>query len=363
MLHADPARLLAGRLPAPASPGVGRALRALGLAAAALSLVLACLAPPAAAEDADPAAPRVRHWSAEWPDTDFANRAADLTEIVSGGVPRDGIPALDRPPARPAAETDLPDREPVLVVELPGAPARAWPLRHLMWHEIVNEEIAGRPITVTWCPLCNSAIVFDGRVGERRLTFGVTGKLRRSDLVMYDRQTESWWQQIEGRALAGALAGARLDTVPSWVESFERFRARRPDGLVMAEPEGFDRPYGLNPYRGYDSGIPFLYTGEGPPHGIWPTARVVRVGERVWPLERLREAGELEEAGYRLVWRAGMASALDAETVAEGRDVGMIRVYDAATGAPARAEVMFAFAFHAFHPDGVWMIDPDGGDG
>ncbi len=362
--------MLRPALPGLSAPAVGRALRALGLAAALASVAIACVTPTARAAEpgpaveagkaADPAANRVRHWSKSWPRTDFSRRAADLTEIMSGGVPRDGIPALDAPETLPVAETALPDNEPVLVLELEGAPARAWPLRYLMWHEIVNDTVAGRPVAATWCPLCNAARVFDAGHDGRTLTFGVTGKLRASDMIMYDRETESWWQQIEGRALAGALAGETLETLPARVESFARFRDENPEGEVMAEPEGWNRPYGANPYARYDTGIPFLYNGDPPPHGIYPLARVVRVGDRAWPLERLSAAGELEEAGARLVWSPGMASALDAETIAEGRDVGMVRVYDAETGAPVAAEVLFAFAFHAFVPEGEWMLGPDG---
>ncbi|MEM1313848.1 MAG: DUF3179 domain-containing (seleno)protein, partial [Pseudomonadota bacterium] len=147
--------------------------------------------------------------------------------------------------------------------------------------------------------------------------------------------------------------------LPSWLEDWAGFAARRPDGVVMAEPTAWRRDYGRNPYAGYDSTyVPFLYRGEGPPHGIAPLARVVRVGDRAWPLQRLRAAGALEEAGVRLVWTGGQASALDSPVIAEGRDVGTVRVFDAATGAPAVAEVVFAFAFHAFEPEGTWMLGP-----
>ncbi|MGR3717795.1 MAG: DUF3179 domain-containing (seleno)protein, partial [Thermohalobaculum sp.] len=109
-------------------------------------------------------------------------------------------------------------------------------------------------------------------------------------------------------------------------------------------------------YAGYDSGVPFLYRGEMPPHGIDPVARVVRVGNRAWPLTRLAEAGEITEAGYRLSWAEGQASALDTRAIGQGREVGDVRVFDAATGAGVIHEVVFAFAFHAFEPDGIWMM-------
>jgi len=296
-------------------------------------------------------------WEAEWPRTDCAKTSIDLGEVFSGGPPKDGIPAIDDPAMGRAADVELPPREPVLVLELEGETPRAWPLRYLTWHEIVNTRIGGRPVTATFCPLCNSALVFDGRVGGRELSFGVSGKLRHSDMIMYDRQTESWWQQFHGEAVVGELTGARLTVLPSWLEDWAGFQARHPDGLVMLEPTAWTRSYGVNPYAGYDSSpTPFLYRGEAPPHGVPALSRVVRVGARAWPLERLREAGEIEEAGLRLVWREGQASALDSRVMAEARDVGTVRVFHAGTGAPAVAEVVFAFAFHAFEPEGTWML-------
>ena len=130
---------------------------------------------------------------------------------------------------------------------------------------------------MTFCPLCNSAIVFDRRVQGQVLDFGVTGQLRNSDMVMYDRQTFTWWQQAVGQGIVGELTGVELTVFPSWMESFADFQARNPTGVVMDEPK-YSRPYGNNPYRGYDSSArPFLFNGEFPPHGIEPLARVVRV--------------------------------------------------------------------------------------
>jgi hypothetical protein len=293
---------------------------------------------------------------AQWPNTDFDNATVDLSEIISGGVGRDGIPAIDDPGFLPAAEEDgLEPMEPVLTLDLEGAPARAYPLRYLTWHEIVNDEVAGIPVAVTFCPLCNTALVFDRRVEGETLTFGVSGNLRHSDMVMFDRQTESWWQQAVGEGIVGDYAGVSLEPLVSWTESWESFREVHPDGLVMAQPSA-NRPYGRNPYVGYDSNSePFLYFGERPPHGIDPVARVVRVGDRAWPLARLAQEGEIAEAGVTISWRAGKASALDTARISEGRDVGQIRVRDE-TGSDVVHDVMFAFAFHAFWPDGEWML-------
>ena len=140
--------------------------------------------------------------STEWPKTDFSKTLVDLSEIQSGGPPKDGIPPIDEPSFDSADEADtwLDPREPVVVVSL-NQQVKAYPLQILTWHEIVNDELGGVPISVTFCPLCNATIVFDRRLGERVLDFGTTGRLRKSDLVMYDRQTESWWQQFTGQAI------------------------------------------------------------------------------------------------------------------------------------------------------------------
>lgn len=293
----------------------------------------------------------------QWPDTDFSTRSVDLNEIRSGGPGKDGIPAIDAPAMKPVAdESRIGDREPVMTLELPGETPRAYPIRYLMWHEIVNDTVGGAPVTVTFCPLCNSGVIFDGRLEGRTMTFGVTGNLRHSDMVMYDRQTESWWQQFTGEAIVGEMTGKVLTKLPGWMESWAEFKARNPGGLVMDQPD-HPRNYGMNPYVGYDSSArPFLYSGEQPPHGIPALARVVVVEHKAWPLARFSDTAEIVEAGLRISWTAGTASALDGPNIAKSRDVGAIRVQVAATGAEVPHDVAFAFAFHAFFPDGTWML-------
>ena len=154
-------------------------------------------------------------WAQEWPQTDFSRSTVDFAEILSGGPPKDGIPALDAPAFLPAAdESALDDREPVLTLEL-GGEVRTYPIRYLMWHEIANDTVAGVPVAVTFCPLCNTAMVFDRRLNGATLSFGVSGKLRASDMVMYDRETESWWQQALGQGIVGTYSGARLTQIPA----------------------------------------------------------------------------------------------------------------------------------------------------
>lgn len=299
---------------------------------------------------ADPGA-----WQREWPDTDFTLHSVDFGEIMSGGVRKDQIPALDSPVFKPVAEVaGIGPLEPVIGLVV-GDLARAYPLRVLTWHEIVNDEIAGIPVAVTYCPLCNAAIVFDRRVGDRVLDFGTTGKLRNSDLVMYDRQTESWWQQFLGQAIVGELTGAQLTFLPARLESWERFAARHPEGEVLVPNNPNIRSYGANPYVGYDGErFPFLYRGEYP-EGIEPMARVVAVGDEAWALSLIREKGQIESGELLLSWYAGQNSALDTRQISQGRDVGNVVVRRRGTEGLVDVpyDVTFAFVFHAFRPEGV----------
>ena len=313
--------------------------------------VLAALCLTASLGLADPNA-----WRHEWPDTDFKKTTVEnWTEVLSGGPPKDGIPALDNPQfVRASDKKGIGAREPVITVEMDGAEPRAYPIRYLTWHEIVNDVVGNTPVAVTFCPLCNSGMTFDRRVKGQVLSFGVSGKLRNSDMIMYDRETQSWWQQAIGQGIVGEMNGVELTQLPTWMESWAEFKDRNPQGLVMAEPS-WNRPYGRNPYERYDSGRPFLYNGEMPPHDIAPASRVVRVGKRAWPLDRLAREEHVQEAGVEISWVAGQASALDTARISKGRDVGSIRVRDG-KGRDVAHDVMFAFAFHAFWPNGTWML-------
>ncbi len=198
----------------------------------------------------------------EFPKTDFNNRSIELSSILSGGPPRDGIPAIDKPQFSSFVQTAswLGPDEPV-VAYIDGQDARAYPLQILIYHEIVNDTVNGKPVTVTFCPLCNASIVFDRTVGAQVLDFGTTGRLRKSDLIMYDRQTESWWQQFTGEGVIGQFNKTVLTQLPSQIVSAATFAASYPDGQFLNKQTGFTRPYGNNPYRGYDdiNNNPFLF--------------------------------------------------------------------------------------------------------
>ena len=270
--------------------------------------------------------------------TDFSKHSVPYREITSGGPPRDGIAPIDHPKfvAPTAAAGWLKDNEPVIVIELNGD-ARAYPLQILIWHEITNDAVGGVPVAVTFCPLCNTAIAFDRTLGGIIYDFGTTGKLRSSDLVMWDRQTESWWQQATGEAIAGTLTGAHLKPLPASIVSFAAFKASYPAGTVLSRETGFDRNYGHNPYVGYDDvdSSPFLFSG-APDARLRPMERVVALTlgavDAAYPYTVLAQKQVIDDApgGRSIVvfWQKGTSSALDDGSIAASRDVGATGVYE-----------------------------------
>ena len=270
--------------------------------------------------------------------TDFSKHSVPLDEIISGGPPKDGIPSIDNPKFVSFDEADewLKDVEPVIILENKNV-ARAYPLQILTWHEIVNDLMAGDPVAITFCPLCNSAIAFDGRLDGMVYDFGTTGRLRNSDLVMYDRQTESWWQQFTGEAIVGELTGKKLKMLPASIVSYADFKRAYPNGSVLSRDTGFSRPYGRNPYVGYDriDNTPFLYTGELD-RRLLPMERVVAVTvgdvDKAYPFSVVSEKRVINDSinGSELVLfhSFGTSSALDRDDIASSRDVGATGVFE-----------------------------------
>jgi hypothetical protein len=302
----------------------------------------------------------------EWR-TDFSKHTVPLSEFVSGGPGKDGIPAIDNPSFAPVdAVTFLRPREPVIQLAV-GREIRAYPIQILVWHEIVNDRVGGVPVVVTFCPLCNTALAFDRRVDRRTLSFGVSGNLRNNDLVMYDRETESWWQQFGGVGVVGRYSGTRLRQLPAHIVAWSEFARRHPGGQVLARPRAdpssverdFLRPYGQNPYAGYDSvdSPPLVPIAEDDDR-LPPKERVVfieRGGDAVAvPLSALAGQTEIRvEAGgdELLVRRRGsVTSPLDAPLTEAGRPVATAEVVDE-RGRPVPFDQPFWFAVAAFRPD------------
>lgn len=300
-------------------------------------------------------------WEREGWKTDFSRSTIDFTEVLSGGPPKDGIPSYDDPSFKPISDDDqINGLEPVVALEIDGA-ARAYPIRYLMWHEIVNDSFGGVPLAVTYCPLCNTSIVFVRQIDGQTVEFGTSGKLRNSDLIMYDRGgSESWWQQFTGKAIAGLHVGKKLTRLPSRLMSYDLFKQSYPDGDVLQPSKRLVRSWGRNPYVGYDSATrPFLFVG-ALPEGIDPMVRVVVIGEGadavIVSLPYLRDHAPLKLGSamgpLEVRWGAGQASALDASSIAKGRDVGNVEVVTLTGGneSPVSHEITFAFSAYAFLP-------------
>lgn len=296
-------------------------------------------------------------WQHEFPKTDFAKTTVPLDEILDDGNFRDTITSIDNPVFQSVtALTAMGPLEPVLSVVI-GENARAYPLRMLLWHEIVNDTVGGVPLLVSYCPLCNSGVVFDRRVDGEVLRFGNTGRIRHFDMVMYDHENESWWQQFTGEAIVGDNAGALLKLVPARLESLALFRARAPHGQVMVPDDVMRQPYGATPYYGMDK----LWETQSKnmlrerypyalPEDTSPLLRVVVVDGKAWSLELLRRIKRIEDGETVLTWLEGQNSIHDHPIVPEGHDVGNVIVQREGQDIPY--DVTFAFAFRAFWPEG-----------
>lgn len=269
--------------------------------------------------------------------TDFTVSSVHLGDFQAGGPPRDGIPTIDQPhfESMAAARSWLAPGSPVIALEVDGM-ARAYPLAILIWHEIVNDMIGGVPVVVTFCPLCHAGLAFERTLDGTVHEFGVTGNLRFLDLVMYDRQTESWWQQATGEAIVGELTGSKLVFLPTQIVSIADFGAAYPGGEVLSRDTGVERPYGQNPYPGYDRANyrGFKYANEVDGR-LAAKERVVTLdldGEPLAiPYAELEVEGVIEVGSgptlVIVVWRPGATSALEIDQIDRGRDVGATGVF------------------------------------
>lgn len=298
--------------------------------------------------------------------TDFTKHLVPLEDIIPGGPPPDGIPAIDRPAfvAPAAADAWLKPMEPVLALEVNGD-ARAYPLRVLIWHEIVNDTVGGKAVAVTYCPLCNSGLVFDRLVDGRELDFGTSGTLYKSDLVMYDRQTHSLWAQMEGRAIVGQLAGTRLSLIPANTIAYADFKAAYPRGQILSQETGHRRSYGVNPYDSYDDPDrdPFLFKGT-PDRRRPPKERVVGVvmggASRAYPWPVLLKQRVVHDTlggePVVIVYRQGALSALDHAYIEQSRAVGATAVFSPSVAGKTLTFEPVAEGFRDRDTGSVWNL-------
>ena len=280
-----------------------------------------------------------------WPNTNFDLKNIDLGEVLSGGPPKDGIPPIDYPQFDQidTASSWIAPKEPVISV-VHGGQAKAYPLQIMTWHEIVNDEIGDsanlKSISVTFCPLCNASIVFDREVMDQTLDFGTTGLLRKSDLIMYDRQTESWWQQFTGKGIVGDFTDQTLTRIPSSIISFEAFTHAYPKGLVLNRQTGVSRNYGQNPYPGYDhiDNQPFLLQGPADDR-LPPMERVLGISEgkqhRIYPFSIFDSQPLVQDhfAGKSIiVFQSNtLLSALDQASIAGSRQIAEVVAWESRT--------------------------------
>lgn len=284
----------------------------------------------------------VRDATEPW-DTDWSRRTVDPGEFLVGIPavdPRDRIPPIDTPRFEPIEAADwLDDREPGALVQF-NDEVRFYPLSILTRHEIVNDRYGDIPVAVTFCPLCNTALTFDRRVDGEALRFGVSGLLRKSDLVMWDDATTTLWQQITGEAVVGELAGTQLDIISTAIVSYGDAKESFPDALSLATDTGFGINYGANPYEAYSSSNqPFLFDDDPDPR--FPAlSRVVGVSvdgvDKAYPFELISEKGAvndvLGDTPIAVLWGGETADALDSSTVADGQAIGSGIAFDRTVG-------------------------------
>ena len=277
---------------------------------------------------------------------DVSDALVPVQGIEAGGPPRDGIPAIDHPRFLAASQAGIAPTDRVLGLAL-GAEARAYPVRILTWHEVVNDRIGDRSVAITYCPLCGTGMAFDARIDGQVTRFGVSGLLYNSDVLLYDRRTESLWSQIMAKAVAGPLKGQALDALPLTHTSWAAWRARHPRTRVLSSETGYVREYARDPYEGYDA-VPRLlfdvqHRDDRLPVKAWVMGLVVGGHARAYPFDwlarKVDRQGRWEDrlGGQRILIRYDRAA-----RSAEAFD---------ASGRPLASVSAFWFAWVAFHPN------------
>ena len=275
-----------------------------------------------------------------------------VSEILAGGPPRDGIPSLDHPPAVAAVGAPWDDDAIVLGV-VSGAETRAYPVAILAWHELVNDTLGGRPILVSYCPLCGTGLVFDRRIDGAARSFGVSGLLYRSDLLMFDRESESLWSQISAEAVTGASLGRRLEIVRSSMQRLGAWRRAHPATTVLSRETGYRRDYSRIPYGDYATSerLMFPVALDRRYHPKMPTLGLRRPGgaARAYPALELVRAG------------GAVAERFEGEAVRVAYDAEQ-QVFQ--VEAPDALEVVegYWFAWAAFHPETTVFVHADASD-
>jgi len=223
---------------------------------------------------------------------DYSKHSIPLDEIQSGGPPKDGIPALYDPKFISADEADfLKSSDRVLGLYINGE-AKAYPIRILNWHELVNDRIGGQEVLVSYCPLCGTGMAFEAQIDGQRFLFGVSGKLYNSDVLFYDKETESLWSQIKMEAVTGPLTGKPLTLLPLVHTTWGAWRTKYPNTKVLSKKTGHFRDYGKNPYQSYETSelimFPVKHKDKRLSRKAWVVGIVINAEAKAYSFERLQ---------------------------------------------------------------------------
>lgn len=264
-------------------------------------------------------------------------------EILRGGPPRDGIPAILEPKFTDVEDAGWLKDDDLVTGIIHDGTAKAYPLRILVWHEAVNDEIKGVPVLVSYCPLCGSTLTFKRVINDELYTFGISGLLYQSDVLFYDHQTESLWSQLEMKAVTGEMAGTDMEIFPSVLAKWGDWKKRHPDSLVLSRDTGFARDYSRDPYTGYESSRSIMFPVNHKSDRLHPKERVLVVvsGEsaKAYPFS------ELEKADSPFEDKVGEKS-----VIINFEDGGYVSATDFDKN-PVDSFVSFWFAWYTFKPD------------
>ncbi len=277
---------------------------------------------------------------------DLSKHSIPPNEIYSGGPPKDGIPSIDNPrfiSGSKAEESFLNDKDRIVGVFLNGK-AKAYPIRILNWHEIVNDRIRGKSIVVTFCPLCGTGMVFDSNVNGKPSSFGVSGLLYQSDMLLYDRETESLWSQIKSSAVAGDLTGVRLKLLPSTQTTWKAWKKKHPESLVLSTKTGYKRNYEKDPYKDYYSSSNLMFKVNQKKNWYHPKEQVIGVvvgdSAKVYPFSELSKVSTpIKDVVGGVVLKIYYDSNSRTASIQNLED----ELYPSVVG--------FWFAWYAFHPN------------
>ena len=275
---------------------------------------------------------------------DLSNSSILVEEIKSGGPPKDGIPSIDAPVFIQAKQASLKAEDRILGV-MENRIAKAYPIKILNFHEIVNDNFNGKPVVITYCPLCGSGIAFDAEIDGKALEFGVSGLLYNSDVLLYDRKTESLWSQLEYKAISGPMAGKELTVLNTANTTWKNWREKHPETLVLSERTGFIRDYSRDPYPGYQASSTLFFPVSSENEEFHPKEMVI--GIKINGTSKAYPFSELEKAGKKSIKDQLNGKLLEIRYDAESKSA---EIFDA-EGNQFPAVTNFWFAWFAFNPD------------